>query len=700
MKKYLLFLGFQASVLLSMAQLSGTYSLGTPTSDYPDFQSALNDLYAQGVSGPTTFEIESGQYWETIFIDGEIQFIGGFYPIVFTSQTGNATDVVINAEDQYNLVFFEQTLMTFRNVTLKSDGNASYNVWFQETDACGLIDCILYSDAATTRAINSANAYTVIVEGCSLIGDGNAQTAVWDQNCSECEWTLNDITGYNTYGMRMVGTYGSDISRTTIDGNNVAWAGISMLATDNVAINNNTIENHTQQGITLRDDRYTGIYGCTISSSATEGFGYTGILSHQPLGRVQIGNNMINCGHSAFNRGIDLLSSGLRQGIEVLVYNNMVSVGAGTSTNYGLSIRQQMAEVNVFNNAFNVRSDNNASLSSALFTDVIETADPNAFLDVRNNIFSNFGGGYTSYANVAINDYRSDLNDLYTNGSGFAYYTADAANLDALYNLSGNDRNSISVDPLYDAEDDLHVNEPFLHIGNLASGIASDIDGDPRGDAQVTLGADELYPGFEIDAGFEKTVYLGYAPLECTNLTAIPTGGTAPYTYTWSNGATGATTNVCPSETRKYYVKGIDANGEFAVGIVTVKTVDVTCGTHNDKVELCMGGNDLCVPEAAATALLNQGATLGSCGSATRESGIEEAATSSLSAFPNPFSNEVTVSIPVEGAGTLKVFSATGQLVHAETVKNGATAVTIPTETWSAGVYVIQFNNATVKLVK
>ena len=46
--------------------------------------------------------------------------------------------------------------------------------------------------------------------------------------------------------------------------------------------------------------------------------------------------------------------------------------------------------------------------------------------------------------------------------------------------------------------------------------------------------------------GKANTIYLGYGPSSLT-LTATPANGTAPYTYSWSNGATTASIMVNPS---------------------------------------------------------------------------------------------------------------------------------------------------------
>jgi len=63
------------SALTANAQaLSGTYTIGSASgSNYPTFAKAVNDLVANGVSGPVTFNVAAGNYNETI----RIPFITG-----------------------------------------------------------------------------------------------------------------------------------------------------------------------------------------------------------------------------------------------------------------------------------------------------------------------------------------------------------------------------------------------------------------------------------------------------------------------------------------------------------------------------------------------------------------------------------------------------------------------------------------------
>lgn len=494
MKKTTLFLaGIGFSTLSAFAQISGTYTLGTPTSDYPDFQSALNDLYTQGINGATTFEIQPGVYNETVSIDQPVNYVGGFATIQFRSSTGNAADVVLKpSTSAYNVVFLKQNGITFHNVTMRSNNLATSNVWFEATESCAIVGCKLVGDMQTKASVLTRKSRNVIVEDCILIGKGEATIGIFDNKSLESEYTQNEIKAYTEHSVRLVGTIGSDVSFNSMKGQGLTRYGITMLSTDNVAINNNTLTNHTEIGISLRYDRLSGLNSNRISSNADQSFGFTGILSQQPSGRMSISRNYINARHPEVNRGIDLVASGSRADIDVQVRNNMITVGDGFFVNTGLSVREEVANVMLSHNTAHIRSNSSAFFSAAYFVDVQPGIDGQ--LDTKNNNFTNYSGGYAYYymesAPVAK---TSNWNNIYTrrNGDYASWNGIDAFDLAGFQSLSGEDANAVSVNPQYTSQTNLHVAEVALKIGPLLPTVSNDFDGDIRV-APTTAGCDEL----------------------------------------------------------------------------------------------------------------------------------------------------------------------------------------------------------------
>lgn len=122
-----------------------------------------------------------------------------------------------------------------------------------------------------------------------------------------------------------------------------------------------------------------------------------------------------------------------------------------------------------------------------------------------------------------------------------------------------------------------------------------------------------VHPG-----GKPFTIYKGYGSQSIT-LTANPSGGTAPYTYLWSNGAITQSTTVSPSAvgTHSYWVKVTDANGCVGYETIKVKVKDVR---KQNKVVICHipPGNpcnklEITVAASAVPEQLAHGDYLGEC---------------------------------------------------------------------------------------
>jgi hypothetical protein len=207
-----------------------------------------------------------------------------------------------------------------------------------------------------------------------------------------------------------------------------------------------------------------------------------------------------------------------------------------------------------------------------------------------------------------------------------------------------------------------------------------------------------------VDAGTDATVYFGYAPMACTNLSASSTGGTGAIVYTWSNGYTGAGQNVCPSSSTLYAVTATDANGCSATDEVNVCVVNVVCyagSSSIEKVEVCHNGHTICINASAVPAHLAHGCTLGSCDEVNACSDYTaphsmqpygSVLPTNITLYPNPVKDILTVSIEhLDETSLLQVFNATGQMVYQTNVNEGSN--TIDVSNWENSVYIIKINN-------
>ena len=114
-----------------------------------------------------------------------------------------------------------------------------------------------------------------------------------------------------------------------------------------------------------------------------------------------------------------------------------------------------------------------------------------------------------------------------------------------------------------------------------------------------------------------NTVYPAYAPASSLMLQANVSGGTGPYNYNWSNGATTSSVTVSPTATTNYSLSVHDQNGCPGSATKTINVVNISGGNKGDKIVVCHHGNSLTIANPAVADHLLHGDMLGSCESAT-----------------------------------------------------------------------------------
>ncbi len=207
-------------------------------------------------------------------------------------------------------------------------------------------------------------------------------------------------------------------------------------------------------------------------------------------------------------------------------------------------------------------------------------------------------------------------------------------------------------------------------------------------------------------AGEDQTVYYGYDPEECADLSGSVSGGCGEYSLSWSDGTAGSTTTVCPSTSTTYTLNVIDANGCEASDDVEVCVIDVICyagNSMNEKVEICHrtgngSSHTICVDADAVPAHLAHGDLLGSCDEVfdcgpvaaaiqtnpNNTLRVEEEA--HLELFPNPTNKELNVHFDTDlKVAPYTIVNALGQLVHTGTINNGNGTINVAS--FETGIY-------------
>lgn len=214
------------------------------------------------------------------------------------------------------------------------------------------------------------------------------------------------------------------------------------------------------------------------------------------------------------------------------------------------------------------------------------------------------------------------------------------------------------------------------------------------------------------DAGTDATVYYGYTPMACADLSAAASGGTPMYSFSWSGGST----TVCPSVSGDYVLTVTDANGCVATDAVHICVIDVVCYAGSSgitKVQICHNGNTLCVNESAVPAHLDHGDQLGSCDEVNncgttsiaihsdenRSSAVEEEVVE-FTAYPNPSNGLFTLDVHADSEETfvLAIYSADGKLLFTQVVNNGRNEIDLTT--YSRGLYLIRIGSQNLQILK
>lgn len=442
------FIGFKTS-------LNGTYTIGA-TGDYPSISAAVSELMTLGVCGPVVFEIESGTYDEQVAI-GPITGTSAINTVTFRSSTLNANDVVFSyaatgTSDNYVIQFNGCSYVTIEYLTLQALGSSYARV----------IDIMNLSSNNTIK--------NNVLKGITSTGTTNAYAVVYNASGLEPNNTIEGNTILNgSYGIYWYGSGTTSLERGGKIINNVVsnfyYYGIYGYYQSKVNISGNIVSN-------LSGTTYSTLYGL-----------YAGYCDSS----IVISNNkvLVNGSSTVYPMYI-YYCDGVATNTG-LIANNFVSAASvsGTATIYGLYPYSSNYQ-NIFSNSVNIYNTTGGR-SMYIYS--------GGNLNIANNNLVNAGGGYAIYVSTAPSPWISDFNNLYTTGSSLSYLSSAQANLTAWRTASGKDFNSVSMDPLYFSNTNLHTNSfAFDNLGTPIVLITLDIDGQARNITTPDIGADEYTP--------------------------------------------------------------------------------------------------------------------------------------------------------------------------------------------------------------
>ncbi len=451
----------QYNVVMASA-LCGTYTIGPAPSDFATIQEAVNLVASAGVSCNVTFNIKSGTYTEQITIP-EIPGAGPNARVTFQSQTGNASDVVI----QYN------STSSMNNWVIRFDG-ADYVTWKNTT-----IQPLSTYYARCVEFYNGANHN--ILDGNVFEGVGGSSSyyrAIVYSYASSTAQNNNNIIRNNTFNN---GSY------------SIYWYGSWGTHGSGLQILNNTFTNYYYRSIYCYYVDDVTVSGNSAQTNSTYSFMYVHYFGY--VNGFTYTKNTVAGSRGGY--GLYLYRVSGTAANPALVANNFIQIGdpSYSYSAYGAYV-YYCSHLNFYHNNINCASA--SSYGRALYFGAYGTN-----VNFVNNVIANTGNGYAIYGfgnGIGTMDY----NDIYTaSSSRYCYYNGNRNSLSAWQNATGWDTHSLDVDPGFTSTTDLHVSEPLLNGAGTYVGIDEDIDGNVRNTAAPDIGADEFTP-----TGLDATIVL------------------------------------------------------------------------------------------------------------------------------------------------------------------------------------------------
>ncbi|HOF16409.1 MAG TPA: hypothetical protein PLP76_05900 [Bacteroidales bacterium] len=409
--------------------LYGTYTVGGASAKFATLTDAVAALMNCGVSGPTTFLINSGTYNESINMVGAIPGASVSNTVTFISAAEHADSVQI-ATSGTTWLLSNISYVYFRNITIGSQSNIGEKAVVLD-GSCSDIEfyqCNLYADTSTT---NSSNA-------CVYYNNTNGST----NYLKNVNFIKNHMDGgyYNMYFYYPAGSN-------------------SNMGTMSVTIDSNIMSNAYCYALySYYYARYPSISYNTITSrnsSPTTSNWYGIYLYYYHNVDALVGNKIWSTNTSISSpRGIYIYYyynyteySGNGSG---LLANNEVVLYASSSSSYGIHLYYPASNVNVVHNSVYIYGTGSPS---AFYTYNSTTSTSYKPVIKNNNFVTEAGSSaYPIYYNsgyYSSSYFDVDYNNYYSSGSNVGYAGSAQTSIEGLRASTEQDIYSVSKSQFY-----------------------------------------------------------------------------------------------------------------------------------------------------------------------------------------------------------------------------------------------------------
>ncbi|HRZ41477.1 MAG TPA: GEVED domain-containing protein [Bacteroidales bacterium] len=443
---------------------SGNYTIGGISADFNTPADAVTALNTYGVCGPTVFDINPGTYTGRFTINN-IQGASATNTITFRSLNNDTsavlTDSATGTANNWVVRLNGAQYITFQSITF-APKHATYG---------------------NAVVIANSSRYNTF-QGCLFLGVGSGSTTDLALLRNEdYNSRLNTVNGNRFFkgsmGILMKGSSSS-------------------LRLDSVYIYGNVVQQFSQYGIRVEYANAPIVDSNVISTNAAT-VQVHGVAFSYCDNAYQITRNSIYIANYTNTRGVDIGNATSTNTTWGLIANNFIILeGTASSTNcYGVRLYPNVFYTRVAHNSLLVNTGNQHNDTRGINA----TTQCTNIEIINNNVVSNNFPCFYEGTSVTY----SDFNNFYSTTNRYAYYPGSLMQYTtqaALAAAMQKDSNSISVNPYFVSNTDLHTNLGALNgIAKPLPYVTIDMDGQPRNATNPDIGADEFTPSpFDLEA--------------------------------------------------------------------------------------------------------------------------------------------------------------------------------------------------------
>lgn len=484
--------------------LSGEYSVGKPGDDFPDLYQAIDQLNRWGVCGPVRFLLRDTTFKRSIRLVS-IPGVSSVNTIEFTSHPANRS---LPRLDYPSKIAYLYNDIPYKMIMLE---NCSHITFDSMVIRSGDMDTLPNSNYYQTRLIELKGKTGAI----TFSNDSIIDIPVPDQPVSSQNYRYHFYLEYDNKS--------AGYERISIL--NCAFLG----GADPVFVNSPA--NYFSPGkMEIRNSTFDGYVGSILVQSVDSMFFHGNKISNvrSVNGRHGFGFSSACAYCSAEGNEVHLRfkdpastsvsRTGIAFGNTVSPYvpksfarivNNMVSITGDSSRGNARGISFRGYDAFIAHNSVNISSAGFYKSALSLSGDYYDTSEVELY---NNSLVNKTTGPAIIFENTYLN-LKSDHNNFLTKGPNLSTDKLVLKNLEAWQKRFNSDQNSLSIDPEYVNDTNLHTVSRRLNHGamRLAS-VTTDIDGDHRDTTRLPdIGADEFNISLN-DARIVGTDHLGRCP--------------------------------------------------------------------------------------------------------------------------------------------------------------------------------------------